>query len=204
MTRNVIQEIQILEGLPILFNFKFSEDEFFEFCQLNQNLFMERDADGTIHIMPPTGFEAGNFNGEVFTEVSIWNRKAKLGRIVDSSTGYTLPNGAVRSPDVSWISHERLATVSKASLEKFPRVCPDFVVEITSPNDKLKKTKAKMEEYMANGCRLAWLIHKKEEEVIIYRENGSISLVESFDEVLSGEEVLRGFELKLSTITDTP
>jgi Uma2 family endonuclease len=195
MTRATLERFNINEDLPLTFNFELTDDAFFEFCRLNRDLRIERDKTGTIHIMAPTGFETGNFNNEISAELTIWNRKMKSGRVGDSSTGYILPNSAVRSPDASWISYERLAGIPREQLEKFPRVCPEFVIEIRSPNDSLSKVKQKMEEYIENGCRLGWLIDRGNKQVFVYRANGSISLVESLDQVLSGEDVLPGFEL---------
>jgi len=137
---------------------------------------------------------------EVAVELGIWNRSAKLGKVGDSNTGYTLPNAAVRSPNASWVSNERLAGLTPAQLEKFPPVCPDFVIEIRSPGDAMGKLKDKMREYMDNGCRLGWLIDRSREQVFIFRANGAVSLLERFDQPISGEEVLPGFELVLTEL----
>jgi Uma2 family endonuclease len=118
--------------------------------------------------------------------------------VADSSTGFYLPNGAMRAPDASWTSNERLSGFTEEQLEKFPYVCPEFVIEILSPSDSLKKTKAKMVEYIQNGALLGWLIDRKKKQVFIYRADGSEQHLTSFDELLSGEQVLPGFELNLS------
>lgn len=197
MTHAAINNLGIIEDLPLKLNVEFTEDGFFEFCQINRELRIERDKNGTIHIMTPTGFETGRYNANVITDLNNWNRKNNTGVVGDSSTGYTLPNGAVRSPDASWVSNERLAALSKEQLQKFPPVCPDFVVEIRSPSDNLSKLKKKMGEYMENGCRLAWLIDLGNKQAFIYRADGSITVVHSFSQKLSGEEVLAGFEMEL-------
>lgn len=200
MTQSIVDKFNVLEDIPLILNFEFSDDDFFEFCQLNRDLRIERDNDGTIHIMTPTGFDTGNFNYEIGVELGVWNRKTNLGRVGDSSTGFKLPNNAVRSPDISWVSNEKLAPLTPDQLKKFAPVCPDFVIEIRSPSDNLSKIKTKMQEYIENGCRLGWLIDRENEQVFIYRSNGTIDLVESFEEQLSGEDVLPGFELILADL----
>jgi len=178
--------------------FDMTDEQFFQFCQLNRDLKFERDADGKILVISPSGFKTGNFNLKVAKALDNWNDEHELGVTGDSSTGFYLPNGAMRAPDASWVSNERLRGLSEADLEKFPPVCPEFVVEILSPSDNLKKGKAKMVEYIENGCLLGWLIDRKKKQVFIYRADGSISITKSFSELLSGEEVLPGFELDLS------
>lgn len=175
-----------------------TEEDFLRFCQANQDVRIERDQFGNISIMPPTGFETGNLNVELTTDLNIWNREHRLGLVGESSTGYKLPNTATRAPDASWVSNEQLEGISPEQRKKFLPVCPDFVIELCSPSDDLSKVKAKMTEYIENGCRLGWLIDSENEQVFIYRADGSVSVVKSFDEPLSGENVLPGFELNLS------
>lgn len=148
--------------------------------------------------MSPFGLKTGNFNLKVAKALDNWNDEHELGMTGDSSTGFYLPNGAMRAPDASWVSNERLSELSEAELEKFPHVCPEFVIEILSPSDSLKKAKAKMIEYIENGCLLGWLIDRKNKQFFIDRADGSISINKSFEELLSGEEVLPGFILNLS------
>lgn len=200
MTKTILNKSEIIEDVPLILNFEFTEASFFEFCQLNRDLRIERDADGMIHIMAPTGFETGKYNADLVAELIIWNRKHKTGVVGESNTGYRLPNGAIRAPDVSWVSNERLANLSKEEFQRFAPVCPDFSVEILSPSDNLSMLKKKMQEYIENGCRLGWLIDRVEERVFIYRTDGTISLVKSFDEKLTGEDVLPGFEIVLSNL----
>lgn len=195
MTRTIIDQINVAEDIPLILNFEFTEDSFFEFCQLNRDLRIERDQNGIIHIMSPTGFDTGQYNADIITDLNIWNRQAKAGVVGESNTGYTLPNGAVRSPDASWVSNERLAALTDEQRRKFLPLCPDFLIEIRSPSDSLDRLKKKMQEYIDNGCRLAWLIDREAEQVFIYRANGTVSLAEDFRETLSGEDVLPGFEL---------
>ena len=181
---------------------KMTADEFFAFCQLPEmrDKRIERDKNGKITILQPTTSDTGSFNSEVGGEVRDWNKENKAGRTFDSSTGFTLPNTATKSPDVSWIARERWEALPKALREKFAPITPDFIIEIRSKTDSLKESKEKMDEYMANGCRLGWLIDRKNEKTYIYRADGSRETVESFNEILSGEEVLVGFTLRIADL----
>jgi Uma2 family endonuclease len=175
-----------------------TEEMFFDLCQANSELRMERDQYGNIIVMSPTGADTGNFNFEFYIEIGLWNRKRKLGYAFDSSTGYTLPNGAVRSPDFSWITKERWESIPQADRKAFVHTYPDFVVEIRSETDRLSTLKSKMEEYRDNGCRLGWLIDRKGKAVYIYRADGSSEILKENPVMLSGEDVLPGFELELT------
>ncbi len=179
---------------------RLSDDEFFELCQMNE-LRMERLKDGTIVIMEPTGSETGNFNFEISGEIRDWNKSTQEGKAFDSSTGFTLPDTSVKSPDTAWIAKNRWEQLAADLRKKFAPIAPDFVVEIRSETDSLKELQHKMSEYIANGVRLGWLIDRANRITYIYRLDGSQDLV-SFDETLSGENVLNGFRLKISTIED--
>ncbi|GAB3917916.1 Uma2 family endonuclease [Larkinella terrae] len=177
--------------------YQFDDDYFFALCQANRDLRLERDADGNIILMPPTGSETGRYNSEMSADVVIWNRKKQTGYVFDSSTGFTLSNSAIRSPDVSWIQKNRWNQLPEAKREKFAPICPDFVIEIRSKKDSIRELKAKMEEYRENGCRLGWLIDRIDKTVTIYRENGSIEIRTGERLTLSGEAVLEGFEMEV-------
>ena len=179
-----------------------TDDAFFYFCQLPEmkDKRIERTKNGKIIIMEPTGGETGSFNMEIGGEIRQWNKETRSGRTFDSSTGFTLPNTATKSPDVSWILKERWAALPMALREKFPPITPDFVIEIRSKTDSLKKTKKKMEEFMDNGCRLGWLIDRLNECTYIYRADGSRDFVDSFEKTLSGEDVLVGFTLRIADL----
>lgn len=140
---------------------KLTDDQFYQLCRDNPDVKFERNANGEIIIMPPTGGETGKYNIEIAADFVIWNRQTQLGVCFDSSTCFKLPNGADRSPDVSWIKQERWETLTPEQKEKFPSIAPDFVLEIMSPTDSLKKTQEKMQEYMDNGIKLGWLIDPK-------------------------------------------
>ncbi len=174
-----------------------TEEMFFDLCQANSALRMERDRHGNIIVMSPTGMSTGNFNFELYLELGLWNRETKLGYAFDSSSGYTLPNGAIRSPDVSWIAKDRWESLPLAEQKIFAHTYPDFAVEIRSESDRLDGLKAKMEEYRANGCRLGWLIDRQGKAVHIYQADGSIEILKGESVALSGEEVLPGFSMTL-------
>ena len=179
--------------------FNMDDDTFFDFCQDNQHLRIERNADGTIIIMPPTGTLTGEKNSEITTDLGLWKRN-NGGHSFDSSTGFTLDNTAVRSPDASWMSDERYSSVELVELKKFARIVPEFVVELMSESDSLRELQEKMEEYIDNGVLLGWLINAKTEEVFIYRADGTINKIVGFDNKLSGENVLVGFEFDLKLL----
>ena len=179
---------------------RMTEDEFFAFCQANSQLKFERRADGTITYMALTGGDTGRRNSELVADLTIWNRQARLGRVFDSSTGFRLPSGAVRSPDAAWVSSAAWETLTAEQRAKFPPLCPEFVVELLSASDSLSDLMQKAQEFLNNGCRLVWLIVPKTETAHLYRADGSVSVTKSFDESLSGEDVLPGFSLALATL----
>jgi Uma2 family endonuclease len=181
--------------------FRFNDDEFYDFCQQNTDLKLERLANGTIIVMPNTGGKTGIQNGELNFQAQVWNKQHKLGKVFDSSTAFRLPSGAVRSADVSFVGLDRWNALTDAEQEKFPPLCPDFVIELMSKSDTLRDAKAKMlDDWMENGCRLGWLIDPKTETIYIYRANGSIQINEGFGQRLLGEDVLPGFELDLTEL----
>lgn len=178
---------------------KLTEEQFFQLCQENSDLKLERNAKGELIVMPPTGGETGKSNSNVNLQLGVWNEQTQLGEVFDSSTGFTLPNKANRSPDASWVEKSRWQALTPEQREKFIPLCPDFVIEILSPSDSLSKTQEKMQEYIKNGCRLGWLIKRKKQEVEIYRPGKEAELLKS-PQTLSGEDVLPGFTLNLQKI----
>ena len=176
-----------------------TDDQFFAFCQENADLKFERTADGEIIFIMPTGGETGFRNTELITELNLWNRLTKAGKVFDSSTGFKLPNTATRSPDASWVAAARWQVLSEEERRKFPPLCPDFVVELMSESDGLAYSQGKMREWMENGCRLGWLIDTNARKVYVYRQGQpEPQVVPGFDQPLSGEEVLQGFTLDLT------
>ncbi len=180
---------------------KMDDDEFFHFCQENANLKFERDSKGQIIIMSPTAILSGDRNSEVIMQLRLWNKKYKLGKAVDSDTGFYLKNKAMLNPDAAWISNEQFNKLSEKEIKKsFAYVCPDFIVELKSYSDTIESLKSKMNEWMENGCRLGWLIDTDSETVYIYELNKPERIHQGFDLPLSGEPVLSGFELILSEL----
>jgi Uma2 family endonuclease len=177
-----------------------TEEQFFNFCQENDMLRMERNANGEIIIMSPTGNVISWYNSEIITELNIWNRKQKKrGIILDSNGGVTLPNNAVRSADAAYISPEQWEALTPYDKKRFAHVCPVFIIELLSESDDLKSLMLKMEEYRENGCRLSWLINPKKRTVTIFREDKTTQTV-TFDAQLSGENILPGFAINLEEI----
>jgi Uma2 family endonuclease len=176
-----------------------TDDQFYQLCRNNPDLKFERNAHGELIIMPPTGGETGRRNSNLITDVTLWNRKTQLGQVFDSSTCFKLPNGADRSPDVSWIRQDRWDALTPEQKEKFPPICPDFVIELMSPSDTLKTVQAKMQEYIDNGLQLGWLLNRKDRQVEIYRPEKPVEILRS-PLSLSGELILPGFILDLESI----
>ena len=176
-----------------------TDEQFYQLCINNEDLRIERNADGDLLIMPPTGGETGNRNIEISYQLQLWTRKDKTGIAFDSSTGFILPNGANRSPDASWIPLIKWNSLTLDERKKFIPLCPDFAIELFSPNDNLSKTQSKLEEYIDNGTKLGWLINRKQEQVEIYRRGQKVEVLD-LPNSLSGEDVLKGFNLDLQPI----
>jgi Uma2 family endonuclease len=194
--------MQSLETKPFLLDthsitLRITHEEFEKLCFDNPDLRLELMANGELIVMAPAGWESSEKNGDLFGEVWAWNRQTKLGRTFDSSGGFTLPNGAVRSPDVTWIEKSKLVNIPTGV--KFPEVVPDFAIELRSDTDRMPKLREKMEEYRANGVRLGWLIDPQKQQVEIYRLGRDVAVLEA-PTVLSGEDVLPGFTLDLRSI----
>ncbi len=191
----------ILLDLPKTFEIKINltDEQFWQLCQDNDDLQFERTATGELIIMSPTGSETGKINADLNYQLQAWNRKYKLGEVFDSSSGFKLPNGAERSPDASWIKLERWDALKPEEKERFAPLCPDFVVELMSPNDSLNKTRKKLEEYIENGAKLGWLINRKQRQIEIYRPQQQPEILTNPD-IVSGEDILPDFSLDLSTI----
>ncbi|MBG1264483.1 Uma2 family endonuclease [Nostoc commune] len=176
-----------------------TDEQFFQMCQKNSNYRFERTASGEILIMSPTGSDTGRRNVKITTQLDIWNSESNLGEVFDSSTGFTLPNGAERSPDASWVKIERWNALTPEQQEKFAPICPDFVVELRSRTDSLKELQEKMQEYIENGAQLGWLIDRKNKRVEIYRPGKDVEILDN-PASLSGENILPGFVLHLQQI----
>lgn len=176
-----------------------SDEQLFEFAGINRDLRIERNAQGELIIMPPTGGETGRRNAEIALQLGLWAKRDGRGTTFDSSTGFRLSNGAVRSPDASWVAQARLAHISDEEKRKFIPLCPDFVVELRSATDSLSVLRDKMREYLDNGTQLALLIDPEQRRVDVYRAGTEVEEL-SGPESVSGEPVLPGFVLDLREI----
>ncbi|MEG4330311.1 Uma2 family endonuclease [Microcoleus sp. herbarium5] len=176
-----------------------TDEQFFQLCQNNRDYQFERTASGELIIMPPTGSETSKRNMDLSYQLRAWSRQNNLGVAFDSSGGFTLPNGADRSPDASWVKKERWDALTPEQKDSFAPLCPDFVVELRSRTDSLKKLQEKMQEYIENGAKLGWLIDRQNRRVEIYRPGQDVEILEN-PATLSGEDLLPGFVLNLEEI----
>ncbi len=173
-----------------------SDEQFYRLCQVNQDWKLERTATGELIVMPPVGGISGNREADFIIDLGLWNRKTGLGKVFSSSTIFRLPKGGDRSPDAAWISLTRWQSLSREEQEKFPPICPDFVIELRSRTDSLETLQEKMQEYLDSGLKLGWLINPQQQQVEIYRPLQPLGIKELPTD-LSGEDVLPGFSLAL-------
>jgi Uma2 family endonuclease len=176
-----------------------TNDRLYKFCQMNPELRIERTAQGDLLIMPPTGWETSKRNVDLIIAVGTWARRDGSGVVSDSSGGFILPNFALRSPDVAWVRRSRLERLTTEEKRKFIPLCPDFVIELRSPTDRLSALQAKMQEYIDNGAQLGWLIDPEDRRVYVYRPAALVECLEHPAEI-SGDPVLPGFVLDLHHI----
>lgn len=164
----------------------------------NPELRFEQTAQGDLIVMAPAGTETGDRDSEINMQLRLWSKQNGLGKVFSSSTGFRLPNGALRSPDASWVSLEKLDTLTSEEYQKFAPLCPEFVIELVSPSDSLKNAKEKMLEYIANGAELGWLVDPGEKCVYVYMANGVETLENP--ESVAGVGRLEGFVLDLKNL----
>lgn len=174
-------------------------EQFFDFCQANKELRIERTAQGDCEIMAPAGGETGWRNLSLAAQLYMWAERDGSGVAFDSSTGFTLPNGAIRSPDVSWVKRTRLAALTPQQKQRFLPLCPDFIIELRSPSDSIKTLQDKMQEYIENGASLGWLIDSESQQVLVFQPQVSIVSLDK-PEFLSADGLLAGFRLELQKI----
>jgi len=177
---------------------RMDDDAYYEFCAANPSVRFERTAQGEIIIVPPAGLESDYRNTGIVGRLEPWARRDGRGKVFGPSAEFILPTGAAMSPDASWVSNERLSKLSKADRRKFPPVCPEFVVEVMSPSDRLKPAKEKMEEWIRAGIELGWLIDADARTVYVYRagQPGAEALKDIAK--IAGEGPVAGFELDLA------
>jgi Uma2 family endonuclease len=176
-----------------------SDEQLWRFCRANPALRVERTADGELVIMPPTGSETGRRNFVLTGQLAAWAEADGSGVGFDSSTGFILPNGAERSPDMAWIRRERWDALTPDQRERFAPLCPDFVVELRSPSDSLDGLLDKLSEYLTNGARLGWLIDPAARRVYVFRPDQAIEVLED-PPTVSGDPELPGFHLQTRAI----
>ena len=191
---------------PLIVNFPVSvprmtmtSEQFYEFCAANPELRNERTAIGEVIVMPPAFSDTGNRNVKISQQVANWADEDETGETFDSSAGFTLPNGATRSPDASWITLARWNALTDAQKSSFAPICPDFVIELRSSSDTLKSLREKMEEYIENGARLGLLVDRKNSQVHVYRPNVEPQILDGPATVACDPE-LPGFELRMKKI----
>ena len=155
---------------------RFSDRDYLRFCEENPDLNVERTAAGEIVIVPPAGYESDECNASVVAQLKVWADKDGRGRVSGPTAQFFLPDGSARSPDAAWTSHERLSRASSEEMRRFPYLCPEFVIEVLSPSDRLSAAKAKMEQWIANGAQLAWLIDADRETVYVYEAGRPVEI----------------------------
>ena len=176
-----------------------TEDQFLQLCSDNGDLRMELTANRELLIMPPVGLEGSTQEGELYLQLGIWTKQDGTGRAFGPNAGYTLPNGAVRAPDASWMPLSRWESLSRDDQTKFGHTFPDFAIELRSPSDSLSDVQDKMTEYLENGVLLGFLLDPRQRRVYVYRPGQDAEVLEE-PETVSGDPVLPGFVLDLSVI----
>jgi Uma2 family endonuclease len=197
MIQAAIQQTNLTLELPNSIALHVTWEQFEALANANRDLRLERTDRGELIVNPPVGWESSRRNSSLTTQLGVWHdANEEWGATFDSSGGFTLPSGAIRSPDASWVSRQRWDALTPEQQRTFPQICPDFVVELRSQSDSLTALQAKMREYLENGARLGWLIDPQNRRVEIYRLGGEVEVLENPVE-LSGEDVLPGFVLNL-------
>jgi Uma2 family endonuclease len=194
---NIIYEI--LRHEPLVFKSKMTTGQFHSFVLRHEDLKIERDSHGVVTIHPPMTFDSGYLEGEAFFQLKTWSKKDGTGKAFSPSTSFHLPDGSTYKADGAWISNEKIGKLSKEERKKIASIVPDFVMEVCSETDRISKLKEKMTDgWLANGVRLAWLIDPVKKRVFIYREGQKVEELKGLAHLLSGEDLLPGFEFDLS------
>jgi Uma2 family endonuclease len=179
-----------------------TDDELFEFCARNETLRVERDANGELVLMSPTGLEGSSWNSRITTYLTLWADQSGGGIVFDSNAGFTLPDGSMRNPDAAWMSQQRWDALPKREKKRFGHVAPQFVIELRSESDGLAELQDKMKMWIANGVELAWLIDPKRRVVEVYR-TGEEPEVQEDPTSVQGSGPVRGFELVMARVWDS-
>ena len=196
MARNLTQLDEYIPAELIGLRQPITPEEFEELCAKYRDLRLELTSTGELIVMPPAGSETGIRNFNLTSQLAAWFRQDDTGVCFVSSAGFTLPNGAIRSPDLAWIKREKWDNLTKEQKERFAPICPDFVIELRSPSDNLTQLYLKMFEYVSNGVSLGWLIDPFKRKVYVYRPNEETIVLEN-PETLSADPLLRGFKLNV-------
>jgi len=190
------QEPLVVHTRPVI---EMDDEQFFQFCQLNRDLQIERTSEGDIIIMAPEAGSTGRGSSKLNTLFDQWSERDGTGQVFGSSTGFKLPNGATRSPDVAWVRNERIDALTDEQWQKFLPLCPDFVLELRSPSDSVGNLQKKMDEYRQNGAQLGWLLDPVNKQVHVYRQGAPAEVLDA-PVTVSGEPLLRGFVLEVPQI----
>jgi Uma2 family endonuclease len=195
----------VLAGVRLPFRFRpetpMSDEDLMRFCAANGIARVERDVHGEILVMSPAGNRTGRRNAAIVGALDAWAQKDARGYVFDSSTGFTLPDGSIRSPDAAWIEAARWDALSEADKNRFSPICPDFILELRSETDSLAALKTKMSQWIANGVKLAWLIDPQNKTAAVYR-SGAKPVVHRHPTSIPGDGVMAGFELLTSRLWD--
>lgn len=197
-TTEIVVTERVCFSLPIP---RFTDDEFFDFCVAHPELRTERTATGKIFVAGARGGRSGNRSAILSAELANWTGQDRRGVAFGSGTMFRLPDSSMRSPDASWVLRERLRTFADRQKERFLPLCPDFVIELTSPSDELTEGQSKMESWIANGCSLGWLIDPFSRQAFSYRPGAAPQSLEHPAHLL-GEGPVEGFRLELAAIWD--
>jgi len=179
---------------------RMTDDQLLQFCAVNRELRIERTTEGDLIIMPLAGGETSRANVDISTQLSMWTKRNGTGYAF-AHAGFTLPNGAMRSPGAPWILKTLWRKVPKEERQSFAHICPDFVIELKSPTDTISILRAKMDEWIVNGVRLGWLIHPDRQRVFVYRPNLAVEVLTNVTSV-SADPELAGFTLDLTAVWD--
>ena len=182
-----------------LTSIRLTPEQFRQVCRDNRDLRLELTSNGGLIVMPPTGSKTGQRNFNLSRQFGVWVEKDGTGVGFDSSTGFSLPDDAILSPDASWVRRERWDALTEEEQEGFAPLCPDFVIELRSSSNSLKSLQEKMQEYIGNGAQLGWLINPPERRVYIYRTGEEVEVL-SDAKTVSADPILPGFVLQLAEL----
>jgi Uma2 family endonuclease len=190
---------EIDQPVRLRFERPMTDEELMRFCAANEMVRVERDANGELILMSPSGSGTGRTNSELIYQLAAWARETNSGATFDSNAGFTLPDGSMRSPDAAWIAWPRWNALSKEEQEGFAPICPEFVIELRSPSDSLPELQAKMRLWIANGAEVAWLVDPARKTVEVYRPGREAEVLEGGSAV-EGDGPVAGFMLELGRV----